>query len=58
MAAPLKPGVKAPVSGQYKIVGPRGGDTGLERTGVKGKVLPPPPEAGQTYKLTDKTKTR
>lgn len=36
---PLAPGSKAPASGQYGIVGPRGGDTGKERTVVKGEPL-------------------
>jgi len=58
MSKSLNPGQKAPASGQYKIVGPRGGSTGIERTVVKGEPLPPPLAAGQTYKLTDRTKTR
>ncbi len=54
---PLKPGNIAPDSGQYKIVGPRGGDAGgKERTVVKGEPLPPTPKPNQGYKLTDKTK--
>jgi hypothetical protein len=53
---PLKPGETVPVSGQYKIVGPRGGETGLEITGVEGKTLPPTPEPGQGYRLGDRTK--
>ncbi len=57
MAKQLNPGQKAPVSGQYEILGPRGGSTGKERTVVKGEPLPPPLEAGQKYRLTDKTKT-
>lgn len=44
------------ISGQYEIIGPRGGPTGEEITGVKGKTLPPTPKAGQTFKLVDKTK--
>ena len=43
MVKPLKPGQKAPGSGQVEIVGPRGGKTGEERTTVKGKPLPPTP---------------
>lgn len=54
----LQPGSKAPASGQYEIVGPRGGQTGSERTAVKGKPLPPPPQAGQSYRLVDPTKNR
>jgi hypothetical protein len=52
----LKPGEKAPESGQYGIYGPRGGDTGQERTVVKGEPLPPPPKKGQQYKMNDPTK--
>ncbi len=40
--APLKPGQTAPKSGQYEIVGPRGGRTGEERTVVRGEPLPRP----------------
>lgn len=54
----LKPGQKAPISGQYEMLGPRGGKTGVERTVVKNEPLPPTLEAGQTYVLVDKTKTR
>jgi len=50
------PGQKAKQSGQYEIVGPRGGDTGKERTVVRREPFPPTPEAGQRYKLVDKTK--
>lgn len=53
---PLKSGTKAKTSGQYEIVGPRGGGTGKERTVVKGEPLPPTPQAGQGYILKDKTK--
>lgn len=55
--ANYNPGQKAPASGQYKIVGPRGGSTGVERTVVKGEPLPPTLSKGQSYKLTDRTKT-
>ncbi len=51
-----KPGQPAPTSGQYGVVGTRGGDTGREVTAVKGKPLPPTPKPGQTYTLVDKTK--
>ena len=53
----LKQGQKAPISGQYEMLGPRGGKTGVERTVVKNEQLPPTIEAGQTYVLVDKTKT-
>jgi hypothetical protein len=56
MAKVFNPGQKAKQSGQYKIVGPRGGGTGKERTVTKGEPLPPTPEAGQRYILVDKTK--
>ena len=51
-----KPGEKAPQSGQYGIVGPRGGDKGVERTVTKGEPFPPTPEPGDKYKLNDPTK--
>jgi len=53
---PLKPGQKAPVSGQVEIVGPRGGRTGEERTTVRGNPLPPTPKPGQGYVVVDPTK--
>lgn len=57
-AMKLKPGQKAPRSGQYGIIGPRGGDTGKERTVTKGEPLPPTPKPGQGYKLNDPTKNK
>ena len=57
MSKLMKPGEKAPRSGQYEIIGPRGGRTGVERTVTKGEPLPPPRESGQKYRLTDPTKT-
>jgi hypothetical protein len=56
MSKTYKPGQTADYSGQYEIIGPRGGETGKERTVVKGEPLPPTPKAGQIYKLVDKTK--
>ncbi|RJQ08783.1 MAG: YjzC family protein [Bacillota bacterium] len=56
MSKTLKPGQKAPESGQYGIVGPRGGKTGREATVTKGEPLPPTPKPGQGYVLTDRTK--
>ncbi len=55
-AKTFTPGQKAETSGQYEIIGPRGGRTGEERTVTKGEPLPPTPEAGQKYVLVDKTK--
>ena len=52
----FKPGHVVPKSGQYERIGPRGGSTGEEITGVKGKILPPTPKSGSTYKLVDLTK--
>jgi hypothetical protein len=54
----VKPGEPAPLSGQYAVVGPRGGDTGKEVTAVKGKPMPPAPKPGVTYKPVDGTKNK
>lgn len=56
MSKTLKPGQTAPKSGQYAVTGPRGGDTGKERTVTKGEPLPPTPKSGMGYKLVDPTK--
>lgn len=56
MSKNLKPGQPAPRSGQYGLVGPRGGDTGKERTVTRGEPLPPTPKPGMGYKLNDPTK--
>lgn len=56
MPKTFRPGQKAEQSGQYEIIGQRGGRTGEERTVTKGEPLPPTPEAGQRYILVDKTK--
>jgi hypothetical protein len=53
----LRSGQEAPFSGQYEMIGPRGGLTGVERTVVKGEPLPPTLSAGQRYRLVDKTRT-
>jgi hypothetical protein len=52
----LPPGAKTPKSGQYPIIGPRGGRTGQEVTSVEGRPLPPTPKPGQTYGKPDVTK--
>ena len=52
----FKPGQIAKTSGQYGLFGPRGGDTGKERTVTRGEPLPPTPKSGMTYKLNDPTK--
>jgi len=54
----LKPGQKAPGSGQVEVVGPRGGKTGKEVTTVKGKTLPPTPKSGQGYVPVDGTNNK
>lgn len=54
----LKPGDTAPASGQYEIVGPRGGRTGEERTLTQGRRLPPTPGPGQGYRIADRTKNK
>lgn len=56
MTQTQKPGQIADRSGQYEIVGPRGGRTGEERTVTRGEPLPPTPQAGQRYRLTDPTR--
>ena len=56
MAKTFKPGQIVPRLGQYEIIGPRGGKTGEEITGVKGKTLPLSPKHGSSYKLVDPTK--
>lgn len=58
MAKTYKPGQTAPRSGQYEILGTRGGDTGEERTVTKGEPLPPTPKPGQSYRLNDPTKNK
>jgi len=55
MAKVYKPGQDAPMSGQYEIVGPRGGRTGDERTSIQGRTLPPTPKSGQGYVPVDPT---
>jgi hypothetical protein len=56
MRKPLKPGSTAPRSGQYELIGPRGGHTGKERTVVRREPLPPAPKSGMGYRLVDPTK--
>lgn len=54
----IKPGEKAPASGQYEVQGPRGGKTSKEVTSVKGESMPPTEKSGQTYKLVDPSKNK
>ena len=53
----LKPGQHAPASGQYQIIGPRGGK-GAEVTSEKGNPLPPTSTPGSTYNLVDRTNNK
>ena len=52
----IKPGQKTPKSGQYEVIGPKGGKTGTEVTSTEGNPMPPTPKPGQGYTLVDKTK--
>lgn len=54
----MKPGQKVKRSGQYEIIGPRGGRTGRERTLVKNETVPPTPKKNQTLRLVDPTKNK
>ncbi len=54
----LKPGQKAPASGQYGVVGPRGGNLHKEVTVVKGEPMPPTQKPGQTYVMNDPTNNK
>lgn len=57
MAKPkYKPGQIAPESGQYPVVGPRGGSRRTEVTVTKGEPFPPTEKAGMGYGEPDKTK--
>ena len=53
-----KPGMIVPISGQYEVIGPRGGRTGIEVTSVKNEPFPPTPNPGCKYVLADETKLR
>ena len=56
MAKPLhKPGQIADDSGQYPLVGPRGGEQGREVTVVEEEPFPPTPKPGMGYGSPDKT---
>jgi len=51
------PGSKAPASGQYQEVGPRGGK-GREVTVTKGEPLPPTTKPGSSYVIVDRSKNK
>lgn len=52
----IKPGQSVPSSGQYVIVGPRGGISKTEVTLVKGNPAPPTPKPHSSFAMVDKTK--
>ena len=52
----LKPGQKAPTSGQYGLRGQRGADQRREATITKGEPAPPTPKPGMKWKLNDRTR--
>ena len=54
----FKPGHIAQQSGQYQIVGQRGGSKGMEVTVVKGEPFPPTPAPNLFYILVDPTKNK
>lgn len=51
---PLKPGMSAPSSGQYREIGPRGGRR-REVTVPRGTILPPTTTPNASYNLVDRT---
>jgi hypothetical protein len=53
----LKPGNKAPASGQYQQIGPKGGK-GNEVTVSKGESMPPTTKPGSTFTLVDPSKNK
>lgn len=57
MADRLRPGDKAPKSGQYEERGPRGGKvSNTEITSTHKNTLPPTSKSGNTWQLVDETK--
>ncbi len=51
----FKPGQTTPKSGQYQVIGPKGGK-GTEITSTQGNPLPPTQKPHSTYVLVDPTK--
>jgi len=47
---------KVPTSGQYELLNKKGEKTGQEVTLTKGKLFPPTPQKGESYRLKDATK--
>jgi len=58
MGKPVKPGQRAPQSGQYEEIGPRGGRTGHEVTISKGERVPPTRQPGGGFTIVDPTKNK
>ena len=58
MSEPVKPGQRAPRSGQYEEFGPRGGRTGHEVTISKGERVPPTRQPGGGFTMVDPTKNK
>lgn len=58
MSKQVKPGQRAPQSGQYEEVGPRGGRTGHEVTISKGERVPPTRQPGGGFTIVDPTKNK
>jgi len=57
MTQSYKPGERPSDSGQFKEVGPRGGNvSNTEITGIEGKPLPPTSKPGNQWTQVDKTK--
>ncbi len=52
----VKPGEIVKDSGQFKIVGPRGGVSKTEVTLVENKPAPPTPKQNSKFVMVDKTK--
>ena len=52
----IKPGQSVKTSGQYVVVGPRGGKSKTEVTLVQNKPAPPTPKPHSSFELVDKTK--
>lgn len=52
----LRSGQIAQHSGQYELIGPRGGRTGAERTVTRGEPMPPTPKPNMRFDLVDHSK--
>jgi hypothetical protein len=53
MSDVLRPGQRAPRSGIYDMVGPRGRRTGEQVVSTHNKPLPPTEKPGQGYRLVE-----